>query len=396
MSALGSTWRSIWRFHSLLACILVLEYALAFAILLTTLGVLAIRAQAVNEASGVKEPGLYILHGEGIRQPVHRAELFEARARFQAVAGRDHVAVGASVPFWGRDIAEMPISIPGDPLHSPPLQINAYEGEADFASVLGLRILQGRGFQPDEVVQRFGDTSHVTILSASLARRLFHGHGAVGRQVVIAGNVHTVVGVMSSLAAPQYLGAQRTDYTLLLPRLPSSGSLLSIRYHGQVANLEDALSALRQHDMGKVNWSLVPYASIRSGYFRSDRLTVAALAVVVCVVLVTALCGILGLTSYWISRRRLQIAICRALGAKRRDIILHFAGESALLVVMGLMLGVILYFLSGNFIGNFRVNFGAEVWLLSTISVLLLATLVVFASLRRWLRMEPAELMRAI
>lgn len=396
MSALGTTCRSVWRFHPLLAAILVLEYALAFAVILATVGVLLARVQAINDASGVNEAGLYVLDGEGIQQPLHRAELVDAKAQFQSVAGRNQVAVISSVPFWGRGGAEMPISVPDDARHSPPLQINAYEGDADSPSVLGLRMLEGRGFHSDEVVQRFGDATHVTILSVSLARRLFHDQEAVGRQVEIAGKLHTVVGIMNSLAAPQYLGAERTNYTLLLPKASGSGSLLLIRYPGPIVNLNDALDTLRSHDAGTVNWSLVSYASIRSSYFRSDRLTVAALAVVVCVVLVTALCGILGLTNYWISRRRRQIAIRRALGAKRHDIVLQFAGESALLVVMGLMLGMIMYFLSGNFIGDFQVSFGAGVWLLSIILIVLLATLVVFASLRRWLRMEPAELMRAI
>lgn len=102
MSVLGSTWRSLWRFHRLLAGILVLEYALAFVIVLTALGVLISRAEAINQTSGVQERGLYVLGGRGINRPLHRFEVFEARDRFAARVGAEHVALVSNVPFSGR------------------------------------------------------------------------------------------------------------------------------------------------------------------------------------------------------------------------------------------------------------------------------------------------------
>ncbi|HET7332319.1 ABC transporter permease [Dyella sp.] len=395
MSTLGSTWRSIWRFHRLLAGILVLEYALAFAIVLTALGVLISRAEAISVTSGVNEQGLYVLQGEGVNRPVHRSEVFEAQARFEALTGEGQVAVGSSVPFLGTGSLSMPISVPNDPMHAAPLQVNAYEGGVRFASVLGLRLLHGRWFQLDEVVLRYGDNSHLAILSESLARRLFHGEIAVGKQVDITGQMHTVVGVVNPLAAPQYLGSQRTTYTLLLPKVPSGLNLLLIRYKGSVSDLETGLAGLRKHDAGKVNWSLVPYSAVRSRYFRSDRLTVAALAGVVLAVLVTALCGILGLTNYWVAKRRPQIAIRRALGATNHDIVVHFLVESGLLVAAGLVLGVLLKLSFGVYFGNLLMPGGAGTWLLSVALVLILALVVVYISLRRWLRMNPAALMRS-
>lgn len=396
MIPLARTWHSIWHFHRVLVGILVLEYALAFVIMASALGVLISRSEVIGETSGINEAGLYVVRDSGINQPVHRSDLFNARSMFATLAGEPQVAIGSSVPFFGRGALQMPISVPDDADRTDPMQVVAYEGDMHFFAVLGLKLLRGRMFLPDEIVLRYGDSSHVAMLSAGLASRLFHGQGAVGRQVKIGGEMHTVVGVMGPLAAPQYLGSRRTGYTLLLPRVPGRDSLLLVRYRGAIADLEQVLNALRKHDSGKVNWSLVPYESIRSDYFRSDRLMVVALTGIVCVVLVTALCGILGLTNYWISRRRPQIAIRRALGAKRLDIVVHFIGETALLVSSGMMLGATLYFLSRSFGASLHASFGIGAWVLSTLLVLLLALLVVFSSLRRWLRVEPARLMRLL
>lgn len=396
MSAIGTTFHSIWRFHGVLALILVLEYAFTFAIFLAMSGLLVSRVTAISQSSGVDEDGLYVLQGKGINQPVHRSELLDAETRFQGLVGRGQIALGSSVPFLGAFAQSMPISDPTDPNRAPPLQGNAYEGSASFASVLGVKLLLGRWFRTEEVARHYGESSHVTMLSLSLAQRLFHGEGAVGKQVNIAGEIHTVTGIISPLAAPAYLGDQQTTYTFLLPKIGGAGSLLLIRYAGEPAELDSVLFALNSADKGRVNWTLTPYAAIRTAYFESDRLAVVALVVVICLVLVIALCGILGLTNYWVSRRRKQIATRRALGAKKLDISLHFLGESGLLVVLGVASGLIIYVLFITFFGGLQLKVGPVMLLLSVLLMLLLAEIVVHASLRRWLRMSPAELIRTI
>lgn len=395
MSVLVSTWRSIWRFHRVLAAILVLEYAFTFAIVLAASGILTARVTAINQTSGVDEHGLYVLQGTGINQPVHRSELLDAKDRFEALAGRGRVAFGSSVPFLGSRARVQPISVPGGSILAQPLEGNGYTAGPHFVSVLGLQLLQGRDFRADEMVHRYGDSSHLTILSSDLAKRLFHNEGAVGKQVDIAGQMHTVVGVIGPLAAPAYFGDQRTTYTFILPELVGA-ELIVIRYDGPVAKLGQALDALRKSDEDRVRWSLLPYTAIRASYFRSDRLAVAVLAAVMSIVLVTALCGILGLTNYWVSRRKHQIATRRALGARRRDISLHFMGESSFLVAVGLLSGLILDVSFGVFFENFQMDVGLAMLLLSIGLVLLLAWVVVFASLRRWLRLDPAELLRSV
>ncbi|HEX5306186.1 MAG TPA: FtsX-like permease family protein [Dyella sp.] len=394
MSLLASTWRSVWRFHRVLAAILVLEYAFTFAIVLAASGILVARVTAINQTSGVDEHGLYVLQGMGINQPVHRSDLFDAKERFQAVAGRGRVAFGSSLPFLGSRAKVQSIAVPGAPISAQPLEANGYAADPAFFQVLGLRLLQGRGFRADEMVYRYGDSSHLVMLSSDLAERLFHDEEAVGKQVDIAGQMRTVVGVFSPLAAPAYFGNRSTTYTYLLPER-AGADLIVIRYDGPVANLARTLVALRKSDEGNVRWSLLPYTTIRESYFRSDRLAVAALIGVMSIVLVTALCGILGLTNYWVARRKHQIATRRALGARKRDISLHFVGESSLLVVTGLLSGLVLDVSLGLFFANLRIEIGPAMLLLSIGLVLLLAWVVVFTSLRRWLRLDPAELMRS-
>jgi len=396
MSNLGTNLRSLWRFHRLLGGILVVEYALTFAISLSATNLLMDRAHAIGESSGVVEQGLYVLQGVGVGTPVHRADVLEAKQRFQALVGAENVAEGSSVPFLGMFSSDMEIGVAGNSMEAESVRAEVYEGGADFTRVLGALLLRGRKFNVDEVAQRFGSSTHVTILSETLATRLFHDEEAVGKQVSIAGKMHTVVGVIAPLAAPEYLGRQLTMQTLLLPKVAGSAQLLVIRYDNSGPSLDGVLNGLNKDYAGRVNWSLAPYASIRSAYFEQDRLAVAALCGILCVVLVTALCGILGLTNYWISKRRPQIAIRRALGGSKRSVIAHFLGESSLLVAFGLVFGLALNFAFSAYLHVPQPHAGIEVWSVSIALIVLLAVLVIGASLRRWLRIEPAELMRAI
>lgn len=397
MSVLGSTWRSIWRFHRVLAGILVLEYALTFAIMLVTSGMLVARAAAIHQDSGLEEHGLYVVLGDGVgQQLLHRSQWLEAAARLQAVAGRDQVAFGSSLPFLGSGSQMLPISAASDPDHATQVQGSAYQGNEHFATVLGLTRRQGRDFQAEDIALRYGDTSHLVMLSEGLAQRLFHEQTAVGKQVSIAGQLATVIGVTSPLAAPTYAGASQSELTFLRPEFPSGFTLLVVRHDGPASALTQVIKSLNKTDAGAAHWELTPYAQIRADYFAADRDAVATLAAVMGVVLVIALCGILGLTNYWVSRRRRQIATRRALGARKQDIRLHYLGESGLLVVTGLALGLLLDLLFSVKFGMFHLDMGLSVLLLAMTLMLLLVGIVVSISLRRWLRMNPVELMRSI
>src|SRR3546814_2713942 len=62
---------------------------------------------------------------------------------------------------------------------------------------------------------------------------------------------------------------------------------------------------------------------------------------IVALLLVTAL-GIVGLTSFWVSQRRRQIGVRRALGATRGDILRYFQTENFLIVSVGIAMGMLL------------------------------------------------------
>ena len=80
----------------------------------------------------------------------------------------------------------------------------------------------------------------------------------------------------------------------------------------------------------------------RKERYRADMaLAWMLIAVSVLLVLVT-LSGIVGMSSLWVTQRRKQIGIRRALGGQRSDILRYFLTENFLISCSGTFLGVVM------------------------------------------------------
>jgi len=93
-------------------------------------------------------------------------------------------------------------------------------------------------------------------------------------------------------------------------------------------------------------------------------------AVILLVVFVTGI-GILGLTSLSVTERTRQIGTRRALGATRRDILVHFLLENWMVTTVGLALGVVFAY-ALNFLLVSHVSDAKMDWRLIAIGILLL------------------------
>jgi putative ABC transport system permease protein len=111
------------------------------------------------------------------------------------------------------------------------------------------------------------------------------------------------------------------------------------------AALREAPVALRKSNPSRLidaDGGVARYSDLRSEGYARDSGT-ALLMLVICVVLLLASAGgIVGLTSFWVSQRRRQIGIRRALGATRGDILHYFQTENFLIVTAGVGLGMLL------------------------------------------------------
>jgi len=254
------------------------------------------------------------------------------------------------VPFGNSSWNSSVSTIPDDP--APPLGGAMYMGSADLLETLGVTLVAGRDFTPDEYVEfdaMQASTAHMpsVIVTRGIAERLYPGKTALGRPVYIWGNEpQIIVGVIDHLARPNDGKPGEQDYAFVLPVFvpyTAGGTYLLRVAPERRAEVLSAIDAtLTRVDPNRIISGSKMFTELRGDYFKQDR-SMAGLLIGVCIALliVTAL-GVIGLASFWVQQRTRQIGTRRALGATRRDIVRYFQTENFILATIGIIIGMAL------------------------------------------------------
>ncbi len=213
--------------------------------------------------------------------------------------------------------------------------------------VLGVRPLAGRWFTASEIVDRRENDakppSSVIIVTRALADRLFPAGDALGKTIYIDRAAQTIVGVIDHLLVPNVSdgGEDNQDAVLQPNRFIGHGGAYLIRSRpGEIDALANKVpDVLRQLDHARVVRYVRTFPEVRARAYRGARGFAAILATVCAIMLAVTAFGIVGLTSSWVTQRRRQIGIRRALGATRRAIVQQFQIENLIIASVGCTLG---------------------------------------------------------
>jgi putative ABC transport system permease protein len=342
--------------HKITAWLLILEIALTCAIVCNAVFLIHQRLQRMDIPSGIAEHDLLQIKFAYIGdRPDAYAQAQTDLATLQQIAGVQAVALVNQLPLSGDAMSNSGIKLrPHQRQNS--LEVASYYGQ-NLLTTLGVRLVSGRDFQPDELVDLktalpalhsddMKNLPHTVIVAEAVAARLWPGQSALGKTIYFGNDIPMrIVGVSAPLAQPNILrtGAQ---YSIVFPiRLTATeGGIYVIRTtpRNREPVLKSALAALKRLDPDRVVLEQRTYDELRHGFFQSDRAMAGMLVgVIVALLIVTAL-GIAGLASFWVGQRRRTIGVRRALGATRADILHYFQTENFLLATIGIALGMLL------------------------------------------------------
>ena len=160
--------------------------------------------------------------------------------------------------------------------------------------------------------------------------------------------------------------------------------------------MKSAQKQLLAINRGRINDRTRTMAETRQRAYRDDRGLAIILGVVSVVLLIVTAFGIIGVTSFWVSQRRRQIGIRRAMGASRTAILRYFQTENLMIATAGAVLGVLLA-LTLNFLmaGKFemaRLNVGST--LIAAVTVVLLGQIAVLWPALRAASISPVVAIR--
>jgi putative ABC transport system permease protein len=349
------------------ALLIALQIALTLAVLCNALFIIERQTALSRGPTGVADESSLIAISN---QWAGAADDLAARekadlASLRALPQVEDATLSPLYPFGGRGIG-MAITLHPERPNSG-VGTGAFPADDHALHVLGLKLIAGRNFRADDVQVAHGFSDNYPswgslVVTRALARALDPNSNVLGRVASIfpGGTTATIVGVVDRLGPSQDVGGSSIGpNTTLVPLLWAETNFFYLvrAKPGQLAAaMQAARDVLYQNSRQRSILSMQSLSAARSSFYRGAR-GLALLMGIICAILlgITAF-GIFGLTSYWVSQRRRQIGVRRALGATAGNIVCYFQTENLLIAGAGSILGVLL-------------GLAANLWILKSISL---------------------------
>ncbi len=386
------------------AIVIVVQTAITLAILCNSLFLIQQRLRSSERPSGLREQDIFTMANQWVGNPPDlaakvQADLAALRALPEVVDAYASQSYPLSNGGWDDGL-----SFEAGDAHWV-TSAALYFADEHGLSTLGLKLVAGRNFDPAEVVERSdmeGKPPAGLIVSQALATKLFPNGDALGKSIYLGDYKQKapIIGIVERLQQPWIsVKNSRVEYAMLQPyRFVEHYSYYIVRAKpGQIlAAMKSAQKQLLALDRGRINDKTRSMSETRHRVYRDDRGLAIILGVVSVVLLIVTAFGIVGVTSFWVSQRRRQIGIRRAMGASRTAILRYFQTENLMIASAGAVLGVFLAVtLNLLMAGKFelaRLNIGSTV--VAAIVVLLLGQIAVLWPALRAASISPVVAIR--
>ena len=307
------------------------------------------------------------------------------------------VTYSEGAPPVGGTLQFDPIELEGRGLHEPDGEFWVYSRvAADYLDVLRIPIVDGRTFTADEPLP-------VMLINEVMARRFWGGASPVGRRIRLNAKAPwtTVVGVtrdVKSMGPDDRRGGgmemyfpfakdARPGFLNVIVRSPAGGpdvvELLRTRIREIDPDLPVTMLTMDERFAESV-W--------QPRFF--TRLTIAFALVAVAL----ASIGIYATSTYWVARRRRELAVRMALGASRRQVMTLIVGRGMAMAAVGAIAGLGFGLLGARTVQAMLFETSATAPGPLAAAALLLGALVLagcFVPARRAGRLDPMSVLRS-
>jgi putative ABC transport system permease protein len=400
---LSAMW-SVIRRHHRSALLIVVQTALTLALVANALWISVQRIERMSKPSGVPESELISVRNLWTGADANWRVRVEADlAAIRGFPGVIAAYATDSFPLLGGGSI---VDIGVQPDQKDPTTVAApYSVDEHALRTLGLNLVAGEWFGPLDI-QRSRDLagSDAVIVTEDVARTAFPDAIAVGKTIYVSGMPHRIKGVIAPIAIhvpEEDWNRAFSSKVVLIPRLLADSEafyMVRTTMGTRDTTLRNLQVHLLQMDRNRVLDRDKTFSDIRREAFAGDRALVFVLGVVATLLLVVTALGILGTSSLWVSARRRDIGILRAMGARRRDVMRYFHCENLLLVTCGVAIGVLLG-VAGNAwtVRTFATGLIEDwFWLGGSLAVIALGQLGVLAPALRAAAVPPVEAIRAV
>jgi predicted permease len=221
----------------------------------------------------------------------------------------------------------------------------------DYMRTMNIRIVAGRGLEPGDGAGRPG----VMIVNETMARQAFPNQNAIGR-IVLAGPrqiPYEFVGIAADIhqlradrdPGPQYFVDMRQMAITNPPSGPPPfplGAYYVVRASGDVASTMAVVrTAAHQLEPQSTIDNVATMERIGSNSLTRPRLFAVLTGIFAGIAAALAAIGLYGVMAYSVAQRTREIGIRIALGARRAAVLRLVLGQSTLLIIIGLAIGLV-------------------------------------------------------
>ena len=263
-----------------------------------------------------------------------------------------------------------------------------------YFAAMGIPIRQGRVFTPSDTA----DQPRVIVINETLAKQFFNSRDPLGQRLRIGGPLRTIVGVVSDVKSSSLESDVRPQ--IYLPHAQDPWPPMTVVLHTESDPLA-MVSAVRGEL--KALDALLPAAKIRtmeqvvSNAASSRRFNTALLAFFAGTALLLTTIGIYGVVSFLVGRRRREIGIRMALGARRGDVLRLALQQGMKPVAIGSVAGAIVSLAASRLVESQLYGVSSSDPLTLSCIVALLAAAALLACwlpARRAAKVPPMEALR--
>jgi putative ABC transport system permease protein len=335
------------------AILIAVQMAITLAILCNALFLIEQRIALSQRPTGADEANVVVIENQWVGNPPDLSARMQGDlAALRSLPGVQDAFSSNTYPLSGGG-STTGLGLSADQKNATALA-SLYFGDQHAIAGFGLKLIAGRNFNADEVVDKAGYTDITPpagiIVTRALADKLFPNGNAVGQSVYESKDQMPIVGVVDRLQVPWVgasgWGSKFNDNSIIAPFhfLTSYPTFYLVHTQpGQApAVMQAAQKKLFDISRARVIGKALTLTAARAEAYKDDKGLVVILGVVCASLVAVTSFGIVGLTSYWVAQRRRQIGIRRALGATRNAIIQYFQTENLLIAAAGAAIGVAL------------------------------------------------------
>ncbi|NHQ88849.1 ABC transporter permease [Janthinobacterium lividum] len=340
------------------AVLVAVQVAISLAILANALHIVNLRQAIAARPTGVAaENDIFYVNIQSMDKGSHQRQLADQKRQAALLRGLPGVLSVAqtSQAVLSRSGSSTNVSIKrGQPTASATTSM--YFTPDSLVQTYGLKLVEGRDFHPDEVPEIDEDVDEsfpkVVIVTLAAAQKIWPGESSFVGKTLFNGtgdddDEMRVIGVVERLQTQVGQVSAQGEHSLILPaRLTGSRDSLLYAVRAEPGQrdrlMKEAEQAIRTSTSERLLVRTDTLEKHRKARYRADRGLAWMLITVSTLLLLVTASGIVGIASLWVTQRRKQIGVRRALGARRIDILRYFLTENFMITSVGVAAGVVL------------------------------------------------------